>query len=160
MRYKKKGGNNMITITDPKTGKETKYSYKDFKSKFQEDRNKKIKEEIVKALKTNYKKLDDTGHGIIAPCFYIREIGLPDEYVFKFAEKHYSNYESYKETLFDNDGNIADYIFGVNNLDILDDLCRVIGWDDGKKSLCYSLYGRGSQAEVCLENIKLQCEKN
>ena len=64
-------------------------------------------------------------------------------------------YESYKETLFDNDGSIVDYIFGVNNLDILDDLCRVIGWDNGKKSLYYSLYGRGSQAEVCIENINL-----
>tara|TARA_A100001515_G_C4507709_1_gene188949 strand:+ start:144 stop:602 length:459 start_codon:yes stop_codon:yes gene_type:complete len=145
----------MITITDTKTGKKNKYSYEDFKSKFQEDRNKQIKDEILKALETNYKKLDDTGHGIIAPCFFIKKIGLPDEYVFKFAKKHYSNYDSYKETLFDNDGNIVDYIFGVNNLDILDNLCRVIGWDKDKKSLYYSLYGRGSQAEVCIENINL-----
>ena len=136
----------MIVITNKQTGKKEKISYEDFRKNFQKERDEQIKKDILKALQKNYKKLSDSGHDIIAPSFYIDKIGLPDEYVF--------------QTMFDQNDNVLDYVFGVYNLEILNSLCDVIGWSEDKREMYLSLWGRGSQAEVCIENINKHFSKN
>ena len=150
----------MIVITNKKTGKKTKISYENFREHFQKEKDEQIKKNILKALQKNYKKLSDNGHEIIAPSFFIDKIELPDEYVFQFTRKHYSNYDDYKKTMFDQNNNVIDYVFGVYNLEILKSLCEVIGWSKDKHELYHSLWGRGSQAEVCIENINKHFSKN
>jgi hypothetical protein len=149
----------MLIRVNKKTGKKEEVSYEVFKKEYAEQRNNQIKKDVVKALQKNYKKLDDSGHAIIPPSFYVNKIGLPEEYVYQFSCKHYSKYNDYKTTLYDQNNNVIDYIFGVYNLDILKSLCFLIGWNKDKKDLFFSLWGRGSQAEVCIENINLHFKK-
>ena len=150
----------MIVITNKQTGKKEKISYEDFRKNFQKERDEQIKKDILKALQKNYKKLSDNGHEIIAPSFFIDKIELPDEYVFQFTRKHYSKYGDYKKTMFDQNDNVLDYVFGVYNLEILKSLCEIVGWKEDKHELFFSLWGRGSQAEVCIENINKHFSKN
>ena len=102
-----------------------------------------------------YKKLEDTGHNILSASFYINTIELPEEYVLGHVHKHYSNYSDPKEILYDKDGNVVDFLYGIYNLDILKSICEMIGWHKDKQNLFYSLWGRGAKAEVCIENINL-----
>ena len=109
----------MIVVTNKETNEKQEISFEDFRKNFQKERDEQIKKDIIKALQKNYKKLSDSGHSVMAPSFYIDKIGLPDEYVFQFTRKHYSKYHDYKQTMFDQNNNILDYVFGVYNLEIL-----------------------------------------
>ena len=150
----------MIVVTNKETNEKQEISFEDFRKNFQKERDEQIKKDIIKALQKNYKKLSDSGHSVMAPSFYIDKIGLPDEYVFQFTRKHYSKYHDYKQTMFDQNNNILDYVFGVYNLEILKSLCEIVGWKEDKPELFFSLWGRGSQAEVCIENINEHFSKN
>ena len=150
----------MIIRVNEKTGKKEKISYDVFKNQYKKERYNRIKKDVIKVLQKNYKKLEDTGHGILSASFYINTVGLPEEYVLGHAHKHYSNYNNPKEILYDNNGNVVDYLYGIYNLDILQSICKMIGWHKDKLNLFYSLWGRGSKAEVCIENINLYFENN
>ena len=150
----------MIIRTDPKTGKETKIKNRDFRKLFQEEMNKKLNDKVYEALKKNYKKLKPCGHSIMSPMFFINDMEMPDEFVFRFTRKHYSNYRHYKETLYDVDGNVVDYIFGVNNLWMLENLSGMVGWDKELYNRYVHLNGRGGLAGVCVQNIHKHFEKN
>ena len=149
----------MIIRTDPKTGKKTKIKNRDFRKLFQEEMNKKLREKVYEALKKNYKKLEPCGYSIMSPMFFINDMEMPDEFVFGFTRKHYSNYRHYKETLYVN-GNVVDYIFGVNNLWMLENLSGMVGWDKELYDRYVHLNGRGGLAGVCVQNIHKHFEKN
>tara|TARA_R100000656_G_scaffold5125_1_gene6807 strand:+ start:27 stop:515 length:489 start_codon:yes stop_codon:yes gene_type:complete len=144
-----------IQVTDP-DGKVYKYSYAEYKKFYQERRDKELKEEIIKALKKNFDKLEGDGHGVFKVYEYIVDIGLPEEFVVPFARKHYSDFSDYKNTLTDSNGSIMDYCWGINNLDILYALCDIVGWDKQQKDLDARLYGRGGRARVCKANLALK----
>ena len=148
----------MIIRTDPKTGKKTKIKNRDFRKLFQEEMNKKLRDKVYEALKKNYKKLEPCGHSIMSPMFFINDMEMPDEFVFGFTRKHYSNYRHYKETLYVN-GNVVDYIFGVNNLWMLENLSGMVGWDKELYDRYVHLNGRGGLAGLCVQNIHKHFEK-
>ena len=62
---------------------------------YKKERYNRIKKDVIKVLQKNYKKLEDTGHGILSASFYINTVGLPEEYVLGHVHKHYSNYNNY-----------------------------------------------------------------
>ena len=145
----------MIVKVNEKTGKKEKISYDVFKNQYKKERYNRLKKDVIKVLQKNYKKLEDTGHNILSASFYINTIELPEEYVLGHVHKHYSNYSDPKEILYDKDGNVVDFLYGIYNLDILKSICEMIGWHKDKQNLFYSLWGRGAKAEVCIENINL-----
>ena len=149
----------MIIQRDPKTGKETKIKNKDFRKLFQQKMDEKLRADVLEALKKNHDKLEPCGHSIMSPMFFINEIGMPDEFVFKYTRKHYSNYRCHKETLYVN-GSIVDYIFGVNNLWMLEILSGMVGWDKDLYQEYIHKNGRGRLAGICVENIRKHFKKN
>ena len=145
----------MIITTDDK-GKETKYTYSQCKKIFAEKQRKFLHKKIIEALKKNLGELSNSGHEILSPSYYITKIGLPDEFVCGLAFKHKSDYSDHKSTLYDNNGGVADYIFGVNNLSMLERLCGIVGWDK-KLYQCYvDISGRGRLGGICYENLAKQ----
>ena len=145
----------MITHT-AKDGTITKYTNRQYRKFFAAKKGKELQEEIIKALRENLDKIDNSVHNINDPTHYINDVKLPAEYVFRFAYKHYSNYSDYKSTLYDRRGNMVDYIFGCNNLSVLESLCGIVGWDKDiyEKYACVS--GRGFSAGLCYQNLVLK----
>ena len=76
----------MIITTDDK-GKETKYTYSQYKKIFAEKQGKFLHKKIIEALKKNLGELSNSGHEILSPSYYITKIGLPDEFVCGLAFK-------------------------------------------------------------------------
>ena len=66
----------MIIRVNEKTGKKEKISYDVFKNQYKKERYNRIKKDVIKVLQKNYKKLEDTGHGILSASFYINTVGL------------------------------------------------------------------------------------
>ena len=145
----------MITFT-VKDGNKTKYTNRQYRKIFAERKSKELCEEIIKALKENLDKLDNSGHNINDPTHYINNVKLPAEYIFRFACKHYSNYSHYKSTLYDRSGSMVDYIFGCNNLSVLSSLCNIVGWDKAIYEHYCHVSGRGFSAGLCYQNLVKQ----
>ena len=106
----------------------------------------KTKSLIVKAIKTNLKELDDSGHAIKDPEYYTDTLGLPKEFVERFIQKHYSSKDDPKGMIFNDRGEVLAFLEGVYNLQILRHLASIINpkspyYRDGLNSL-----GRGSEA--------------
>lgn len=147
----------MLTFTN-KEGKEFKIKNKDFKKYFADLMAEHSRVAILKALKENVNELEGDGHSINDPEFYITKVKLPSEFVFENTSKHYSDFSDYKSTISNSKFGVCDYVFGVNNLYILEDLCRVVGWDKDLRESYVNKTGRGFMARVCLDNIKKQIE--
>ena len=142
----------MITQRLP-DGKVKKWKIKDFRKYYAEKHNEYLSTLIIEALKKNLHELSSSGHDIMMPSYYVSKVGLPDEYVYKFAHKHLSDYRYHTSTLYNSDGSLADYIFGVNNLSILESLCNIVGWDKSLHEDYVRFNGRGRIAGVCYQNL-------
>ena len=142
----------MITQRLP-DGKVKKWKIREFRKYYAEKNNELIYKKIIDALKKNLHELSSSGHDIMMPSYYVSKVGLPDEYIHRFAHKHFSDYRYHTSTLYNADGSLADYIFGVNNLTILESLCSVVGWDDDLYKDYVRYNGRGRIAGVCYENL-------
>ena len=150
-------GVNMLTMR--KTNGETiKLKNKQFKKYFADLMDSQLRSEILKALKQNVKELDGDGHSIEDPKFYINNVGLPTEFVFGVAQKHYSDFRNPKSTITNNKFGVCDYVFGVSTLSMLERLANIVGWDSELRERYSNLSGRGFMARVCLDNIKKQIE--
>ena len=106
----------------------------------------KTKSLIVKAIKTNLKELDDSGHAINNTEYYTRTLGLPRDFVERFVQLHYSSKVNPKGMIFNDRGEVLQFLEGVYNLQILRHLASIINpkrpyYRDGLNSL-----GRGSEA--------------
>ena len=149
-------GGQMLTFN--KDGKKVKIKNKDFKKYFADLMAEHSRVEILKALKENINELDGDGHSILDPEFYITKVKLPSEFVFRYSDKHYSDFRDYKSTITNTKFGVCDYIFGVYNLSMLEALCRVVGWDKELRETYSNMSGRGFMARVCLDNLKKQIE--
>ena len=114
----------------------------EYKKYFADQEHERLKEEITKSLKKNWKNLNCDGHGIYYAKHYLVDLELPEEIVIPLIRKHKSRYsEGHKGIIYANNGSIIDYMYGVNNSSMLNTLCNILGAND------YELKnGRGSQA--------------
>jgi len=142
----------MLTCTT-KDGKEIKLKNKEFKKYFAAAQAERVLAEVMKALKENAKELEADGHSVIPPEHYILDVKLPSEFVFSMTRKHYSDYSDFKGTLTNSKYGVMDYVFGVNNLEMLEKLAYFVGWTKGHKETYSNMFGRGSAARVAHKNI-------
>lgn len=86
------------------------------------------------------------GHTIFRPDAFT-SIGVPKELIDSYTKKYESNKESYKETIFDDQGNALEDVEGVYGLNVIEAINRDLGLPGSDK------LGRGFRAQQCREQI-------
>lgn len=106
-----------------------------------------IKEKTRQALSDG--KIVDDGHTIFRPDFYEPHFSLDELRQAGLVERYESDFSSGKTTIYDNDGNPMDYVYGVYNLTFLYWLAKKLGVTGYREC-----FGRGSQARAIVEAIQ------
>jgi len=141
-----------ITVYNPNKFGDTKKTMNvtEYRKYFEEERHEELKKEIFKSLKKNFSKLECDGHGIYFAKHYLVDLELPEDIVLPLITKHKSRYsEGHKGIIYDDRGNILDYMYGINNLSMLHHLCSLLGANDYDTK-----HGRGSQAAQYVGALK------
>ena len=75
-------------------------------------------------------------------------LGVPQELIERYAHEFESDTSDYKNTIFDNQGNVISKIKGVYGLTVIESINSEFGLPASNK------FGRGFRADVCRDQIK------
>lgn len=107
-----------------------------------------VKEKAQQALLDG--KLVGDGHSIFRPSFYEPHFSLDELKDAGLIQRYESDTSNPKSTIFDSEGNVMEYLYGVYNLSFLYWLARQLNVTEYREC-----FGRGSQAQALVDAIQL-----